>query len=518
VTEGWERFAADQRKSKTFDLSRIYDPYPFQSSFHTSTAPYGFLGGAAGPGKTMCMLMEQFTACNEFNADDGPKVHTILFRRTFPMLDATVITRFRETFPKELYKQFNATKNFVTWRNGSTTHFGSMQYEYDVWGWQGQWFHIGYDELCEFTFKQWMGTSAWNRCPVSKHCRKYGAGNPIGIGAIWVEDVFVKGVPCTGMDEAQSAAYDPADYEYFPATYLDNPIYANDPNWLKNLDAYPADVRDALKKGIWGAAGGYFRGVWDENEHVYQHGSIELPSWWKRWISGNWGYSDPASYYKHCMGDSGEVYTYDELYTDHEDPENLAEHIAEWALEDGEMPHFVNFTHSFDANATKRTATMGADPRSVNERMRPILQRSGIPFPLASTHDKLGRDTLMRELLAKRIKTGEDAGGHAIEVPGWMISDRCTHLRRLIPVVKADEKAVEKIENPGSGYDSPLQGAGYGLYAIFGRPAGKPLEVQAQEYYRSLSPRADNTAKSILMKKWRHEHTQRRGSPWASRQ
>jgi hypothetical protein len=99
-----------------------------------------------------------------------------------------------------------------------------------------------------------------------------------------------------------------------------------------------------------------------------------------------------------------------------------------------------------------------------------------------------------------------------------MISDRCVRLRRLIPVVKADEAAVEQIENAGDGTDSPLQGAGYGLYAIFGRPAGKPLEIQAQEYYRSLSPRADMTAKSIMMKKWRHEHTQRRGSPWASRQ
>ena len=218
------------------------------------------------------------------------------------------------------------------------------------------------------------------------------------------------------------------------------------------------------------------------------------------------------------MGDNGEVYTYDELHAQREQPEDLAEHIAEWALEDGEMPRFVNFTHSFDANATKRTATMGEDARSVNERMRPILQRAGIPFPQASTRDKLGRDTLMRELLAKRIRTGEDASGHEIEIPGWMISDRCHRLRRLIPVVKADPIAVEQIENAGDGTDSPLQGAGYGLYAIFGRPAGKPLEIQAQEYYRGLSPRADMTAKSILMKKWRHEHSQRRGSPWASRQ
>ena len=210
MTSGAERFIYDMRKS--------YVPYPFQSRFHSSSAPYGFMGGAAGPGKTLGMLMEQFQACNEFNVDDGPKVHTVLFRRTYPMLESTVITRFRETFPRELYRQYNEGKNMVTWLNGATTKFGSMQYEHDVWGWQGQWFHMAYDELCEFTFKQWSSTAAWNRCPVSHACRKYGAGNPIGIGTMWVEDLFVKGVPCLGMDDSQKAAFDPADYDYFPAT------------------------------------------------------------------------------------------------------------------------------------------------------------------------------------------------------------------------------------------------------------------------------------------------------------
>jgi len=68
----------------------------------------------------------------------------------------------------------------------------------------------------------------------------------------------------------------------------------------------------------------------------------------------------------------------------------------------------------------------------------PVLRREGIPLPLPSTRDKLGRDTLMRELLAKRIRYGEDASGHPLEYPGWMVSDKCRQLRRVIPLVKSD--------------------------------------------------------------------------------
>jgi len=488
-----------------FDMRDIYDPYPFQRRFHESPSPYGFLGGAAGPGKTAAGLMEQFHAVNAFNLEDGPKVHTLSLRRTFPKLEATVITRFRELFPKELYSKFNETKSEVIWKNGATTKFGSMQYDYNAWDYQGQWLQIYYDELCEFTFKQWMATSAWNRCPVSRQVRKFGSGNPIGIGAVWVEDVFVKHVPCMEMDASQKRSYNPQDYPYFEATYLDNPVYANDPVFLKNLEAYPEAMRDALKFAKWGAAGGYFRGAWDEDIHVFPRHKLEIKPWWKQWISGNWGYAHPASYYKHVMDDEGILYTYDELFEREKEPEELAKLLCEWALEDGKMPKFESFAHSFDANATKKTATMGENSNSVNNRMLPILRKHGIPAPHESTRDKLGRDTLMRERMRQRVRLGEDAEGHLLEVPAWQISDACTQLRRIIPIMKADEVQPEKMEATTDGTDSPLQGAGYGLYAIYGKPREKPREVQLSEVLAAIQkPEADleQTARAMAGRKF----------------
>ena len=506
---GPDRFIAEQRK--VFNLSRIYSPYPMQAGFHASNAPYSFMGGAAGPGKTMAMIMEQFTACNEFNSEDGPKVHTLLLRRTNPKLEATVITRFRESIPKELYLKFNETKSEVTWLNGATTKFGSMQYDHNAWDYQGQWFHIGYDELCEFTFRQWSATSAWNRCPVSRYAKKYGAGNPIGIGALWVEDLFVRHRPCQAMDDNQKAAYQEGDYAYFPATYLDNPVYANDPMFLKNLESYPAAIRDALKFGKWGVAGGYFQGAWDEDVHVYKADEIELKPWWKRWISGDWGFEHWSAIYKHVMDDNGAVYTYDELMVQHQPPEMLAETIGEWAQEDGKMPHFQSFAFSHDAMASTATKTFGAQTNSVIHRMTPILRAYGIPTPHPSTRDKLGREQLMYQLMVKRIQTGEDGAGHEVEIPAWRVSEKCQALRRVIPIAKRDDADVEKIENFDG--DDPLQGAGYGLYAIFGKPAEKPRGVQLAEVLASIQrdePSLEQTAKAMAGRKfdidWNKKH------------
>ena len=501
------------------DLSRYggirYSPYPFQARFHDSPAPYGFLGGAAGPGKTTCSLMELFVGANEFNATDGKQVHDLALRRTYPQLTATVITRFRELFPPSLYRKYNETHNEVIWLNNATLKFGSMQYESNAWDYQGQWRGVYFDELCDFYFKQWMAISAWNRCPISGvKAMKWGSGNPIGIGAVWCEDLFVKHVPCQEMDESQRSAYDPLDYPYFGATYLDNPVYANDPTFLKNLEAYPEAYRDALKYAIWGAAGGYFRGVWDEAIHVFSRNKLVIEPWWKQWISGNWGYAHPASYYKHCMDDDGVVYTYDEKFEREKEPEELARIICEWALEDGKMPRFENFAHSFDAAATKRTATMGENVNSVNNRMIPILRKAGIPDPHESTRDKLGRDTLMREKMRKRIRIGEDSAGHPLEVPSWQIADRCTQLRRIIPVIKANPDEPEKMEGSEDGTDSPLQGSGYGLYAIFGKPRALPKEVQLA---RVIADAPDNTALSLramrFEEQWKKTHATARRNP-----
>lgn len=506
VKSGVDRFVEDQRR--VFDLDELYSPYPMQANFHRSRAKHNLLGGAAGPGKTLALIMEHLVACNEFeNPDDARQVHTLLLRRTHPQLEATLITRFKEKIPKELYSKFNETHKVCTWLNGATTQFGSMQYENDAYGWQGQWYKIGFDELTEFTFRQWQAISAWNRCPVSPYATKDGATNPIGVGAQWVQALFVDHKPCDEMDTHQAGKYNPADYAYFPCTYLDNPIYANDQKYIAALESYDASTSRALKEGVWGlGSGGYFQGAWDKAVNVYPAGSVPIQPWNKRWLSGDWGFEHWAAIYKHFMDDDGLLRTYGELCVKHQPPEELAESIAKFAYdEDGTLPEFKAFFFSHDAFASKATATMGSNANSVAFRMASILRAAGVPQPVPSTRDKVGREQLMYQLLTKRMIVGEAANGMPIEYPAWQIADCCTKLIQVIPTAPRDDVDREKIaEFPG---DDPLQGSGYGIYGILGKPGAKPHDVVIGE---AIANATDPTQKHILHlkaeEKWKREH------------
>jgi hypothetical protein len=75
------------RSFKEFCKKVQYAPFPRQKEFHDSVAKYRLFGGAAGPGKTKALLYEAI-----YQAHLHPGVDTLLLRRTFPELEASLIT------------------------------------------------------------------------------------------------------------------------------------------------------------------------------------------------------------------------------------------------------------------------------------------------------------------------------------------------------------------------------------------------------------------------------------------
>jgi len=177
--------------------------------------------------------------------------------------------------------------------------------------------------------------------------------------------------------------YQPQDYGYFPATYLDNPIYATDAQYIANLDSYQGPISKALKMGIWGVAGGYFDGAWDEAENVYPSGSVKLEPWWRRWLGGDWGFDHNSVIHWFCLDDIGIVRIYRELVVNRHTPEMLGQKIIENSYgEPGKLENYELFSFSHDAFAEKQ------DVNPIGLRVGAVLQKAGLVAPSPSTKDR----------------------------------------------------------------------------------------------------------------------------------
>ena len=272
-----------------------YAPFAKQCDFHKSPAKYRLFGGAAGPGKSMALLMEAVVQAN-----DNMGSNTLLLRRTFPELEQSLLLYFRKEIPRELYASFNDSKHVVTWLNGSTTRFGYCAAENDVYQYQGaEFLFIGIDELTLFTLRQWQFLTSRNRCPIAKTFPNMaGATNPGNIGHAWVKALWIDKQPAAGMENPE--CYDPSDYDFISARVHDNPIYAADQNYLKTLAALPSHLRRALLDGDWEVFAGQYFDNFDVTRHISRAETIDWKPWWPRWISIDWGFEHPSATYWHA--------------------------------------------------------------------------------------------------------------------------------------------------------------------------------------------------------------------------
>ncbi len=276
-------------------ISLDYQAFPKQREFHECDAKYRLFGGAAGPGKSKALLMEAIAQALEI-----PGSNTLLLRRTFPELESSLLLYFRRDVPREFYRSFNEAKHTVTWHNGSTTRFGYLQSEHDIYQYQsGEYLFIGIDELTHFTLRQWQFLTSRNRCPVrGSHPCMAGATNPGNIGHAWVKSLFIDKQPAAGMEPGE---YDPNDYAFIAARVSDNPIYASDLNYLKTLEQLPDFYRRAFLDGDWTVFAGQYFTNFSPAQNVIRAEQIGAADWWPRWISVDWGFEHPAAVYWHTQ-------------------------------------------------------------------------------------------------------------------------------------------------------------------------------------------------------------------------
>lgn len=245
----------------TFEQAPVWRPHSGQQeAFLSDPADEALFGGAAGPGKTECLLMEALRQVGH------PLYRAILFRRSFPQLEAAdgLIDRSLRWYPG-LGGEYNGAKHFWTFPSGARIYFGHMQYEASKLLYQGSQFaFIAFDELTEFLKSQYLYMFSRNRAKRGSGLRVYmrGATNPGNVGHAWVKKRFIVRDIVNRMryfarvdeeDVEVEADHDDAKSRvFYPARMSDNPSL--DEVYIRNINLNPDAVERArLSEGDWDA-------------------------------------------------------------------------------------------------------------------------------------------------------------------------------------------------------------------------------------------------------------------------
>lgn len=200
-----------------------------QLRFLSSPAFEALFGGAAGPGKTDCLVMEALRQIA------NPKYTGILFRRTFPELEGAngIIQRSQRWYPG-FGGKYNESKHFWKFPSGARLYFGHMEHEGDEETYQGWEFaFVGFDELTTFLERQYLYMMTRCRVAPDTGLRAYvrSATNPGGIGHEWVKKRFIT------TDIANKVKY------FAPVNDQDTRVEKGHPNALSRA-FYPARLDD----------------------------------------------------------------------------------------------------------------------------------------------------------------------------------------------------------------------------------------------------------------------------------
>lgn len=238
-------------------------------------------GGAAGGGKSDALLLD---AIRYVGRGYGHSYSAILFRRTFPEIERSLIERSRVVYP-QIGGQFNETKSLWRFRDGETVRFGHLQHESDVESHLGAAYQfIGFDELTTFTKSQYIRLLGRCRSASGIPCRVRGATNPGSDGHEWVFDRWgawlnpeakVKAAPgetlyfLNGDDDIERVVLKGTPLAtsrcFIPAKLEDNPFLFDDGKYAAGLQNLDPVTRKQHRHGDWLVKPGkgiYFKREW----------------------------------------------------------------------------------------------------------------------------------------------------------------------------------------------------------------------------------------------------------------
>lgn len=448
---------------------QLYTPSAWGTIFHSLEHDEVLGAGAAGPGKSMVLLMDPFhwqiTTEHERckNPDHphrlpwgGSSGWALHLRRTRPMLELS-IQRSHRIFPLiDAGAKWNENKATWVFRSGYRFQFGHC---HDSEDWQNylsfEFTHIGYDELIQFEEEQYdqINTRLRSSDPVLRTMLKIRAttnplmskqkGDNFSIkDPNWVRRRFVDDAPegkVTFVKKLKMQDGRVVEHKriYLPATLFDNPDKQFVQDYEAKLQNAKPHIRQALLYGNWYVTAGSFYGdVWNTRLHTCK--PFKIPKEWPKFRSMDWGFKMPGVVHWYAMDPDGNLFCFRELVFQGMQAKAVAEAILQ--IEKG-----YGLLKRGKSILTGPADTQLWEDRGDGTKGKAMeMAEAGVMWVPA----KKGPGSRLRnaELLYDRL-ADHDSG---TTTPGIVFFEGCAEVIKLIPSVGTSDKNSEE---PADGND-----------------------------------------------------------------
>lgn len=456
----------------------LYRPSKWGAEFHALTHDEALGAGAAGPGKTTVLIAEplyqikvEHVRCenpksetNPYPLEWGMSVGWALYlRRTFPMLQQTIVRASRIFKRIDPGVAFNVKENTFVFSSGYRYQFGQCQH---VGDWENyysnEYTKILFDELNAFEKEQYdqIGSRCRTDDPVlDPMCNVRSMSNPVQrlekgqktsvSDPYWVRKMFVDPAPLGRVTIKRNLEMEDGTTEihrriYLPAKLWDNPNKKFVRSYEKTLRGKPKHIRKALLEGDWySVAGGYFEDSWDPRMHICR--PFRIPTDWPQMRAMDWGFKKPGCVGWYAMDPDGNLFKHREFNFRGLDARQCAEEVKK-------------IEESMGLWQKGRSRISGPADNQLWEN-RGDVGRSKAAEQQAVGVGWVKADKRSRQRNAERIVNRFKDHQNGTTTPGLVIFSSCVMTIRTLPMIPTSPVNAEEPQDGGQ--DHWLDETGY---------------------------------------------------------
>lgn len=460
----------------------VYQPSEWQRRFHATTQRgiNEVLGaGAAGPGKTMCLVCDIFDQVvveheRAFGIQDpmtgkvrqhkyrtGPGRSTgwaLHLRRTVKNLEQTIVLSQKLFKAIDPNAQWSESKSTWTFASGFRYQFGHCK---DPNDWENfmsfEFSAIYYDELTQFNEEQYdqINTRLRSTDPVLSTMLKIRAmSNPLmrreqGESFTvndpnWVRRRFVDKAPQGNTIFKKKLTRRDGTVEWYKSLYMPAKLHDN-PNKdfvrqyeLRLLNS-PHHIRQALLEGDWYVTeGSFFAEYWNRSLHVVK--PFKCPRDWKFLRSMDWGFKVFGCIHWFAMDEEETLYVIRELKFKNKLDTEVAAMVKVVEMDLGLWDERRNCSRITGPADTQLWTALGQAGATMGENFR----LKGVPWVRAMK--AAGSNQVHAQNVIKRLTDHDDG----TKTPGLVFFDTCKYIIQTLPAIQT---SLDNPDEPQTGGD-----------------------------------------------------------------